>query len=182
MSEVLIITPVKPGHDEALAHYLEQLPRDPLPSAAGPGEPPRSPFSGALPPTHFARFVVIELQDEKYLMFSSRFDGPLHDYLHALVATDEALTIWSHCVLSAGSAGVDRAGLRRYLSDPGNHCRSPYVVGAFPPQVTVAQVNAALTLRSQLARFAARAAGRHPTDLAHEFRQLPAIQRLMGGE
>ncbi len=182
MAEVLIITPVKPGHDEALAHYLEQLPRDPVPSVAGSGETSRSPFSAALPPTHFARFVVIELHDEKYLMFSSRFDGRLHDYLTALAATDEAVTIWGHCVLPAGGAAVDRAGLMRYLSDPGNHCRSPYVVGAFPPQVTVGQVNAALTLRSQLARFAARAAGRHPADLAHEFRQLPAIRRLTGGE
>ncbi len=179
MGAVLIITPVKPGHDEALALYLEQLPRDPLLPAGSPGETIRSPFSAALPPTHFARFVVIELHDQKYLMFSSRFDGPLHVYVRALAATDEALTIWSHCVMPAGD-GVDRIGLRHYLSDPRNHCRSPYVVDAFPRPVTVAQVNAALTLRSQLARLAARAAGFHPTDLAHDFRQLPAIQRLMG--
>ena len=181
MGEVLIITPVKPGHDEALEDHLEQLPRDPLPSAAGPGELSRSPFSASLPPTHFARFVVIELHDEKYLMFSSRFDGSFDDYLTALAATDEAVTIWSHCDMPGGD-DVNGAGLRRYLSDPRNHCRSPYVVAAFPRGVTVAQVNAALSLRSQLAGFVARAAGRHPTDLAHDFRQLPAIRRLMGGE
>ena len=47
---------------------------------------------------------------------------------------------------------------------------------------SVGQVNAALTLRDQLSGLAARARTLDQWALAHEFRQLPAIRRLLSRE
>jgi hypothetical protein len=179
MPEVLIITPVKPGEADALKRYLAGLPRDPVATTRdGPRQPVRSPFSTTLPPTHFARLVVIELHRRFHLMFSSRFDGAVAEYLRALAATEEALTIWGHCEVPSVGGALDRERLERYLGDPRQRLESQYVVGAFPDAVTVGQVNAAVTLRAELSAFAARAAGLGQTALAHEFRQLPAIRHL----
>ena len=103
MGQALIITPVRPGEAPALNRCLAELPRDVVPD--GPGEPravPVSPFTGQLPPTHFARLVVIELHGAPHLLFSSRFDGPIDDYLRALAATPQALRIWSHWPIFSG--------------------------------------------------------------------------------
>jgi len=181
MGEVLILTPVRPGQVQSLRAYLNGLPRDATP--AGPGAPPsavpQSPFTGVLPPTHFARFVVIELDQRPQLLFSSRFDGTVKEYLRALAATAEAQVIWSHCQVTEDGAAPDHGQLERHLCDPGHQFRSQYVVGAFPTQLSVHQINAALTLRAQLSRLATRAAGLDQWALAHEFRQLPAIRQLL---
>jgi hypothetical protein len=180
MDEVLIITPVKPGEADALKRYLAGLPRDPaVITQDGPREPVRSPFSGTLPPTHFARLVVITLHGRPHLLFSSRFDGAAADYLRALAGTEEALSIWGHCEVPPDGGALDRQRLEGYLGDPRQRLRSQYVVGAFPDAVTVGQINAALTLRAELSAFAVRATGLGQTALAHEFRQLPAIRQLL---
>jgi hypothetical protein len=180
MPDVLIITPVKPGEEDALKHHLAGLPRDPVATTRdGPRQPVRSPFSGTLPPTHFARLVVIKLHGRPHLMFSSRFDGAVEEYLRALAATEEALTIWGRCEVPSVPGGLDHERLERYLGDPRQRLESQYVVGAFPDTVTVGQINAALTLRAELSAFAVRAAGLGQTALAHEFRQLPAIRHLL---
>jgi hypothetical protein len=180
MQEAMITTPVKPGEADALERYLAGLPRDPVATTPdGPREPVRSPFSGTLPPTHFARLVVIELHGRSHLLFSSRFDGPADEYLRALAAAEEALTIWGHCEVPPDRGALDRARLERYLRDPRQRLASQYVVGAFPEALTVGQINAALALRAELSAFAVRAAGLGQTALAHEFRQLPAIRHLL---
>jgi hypothetical protein len=181
MGEVTIITPIAAGQADRLNQYLSELPRDTPPAPDLAALVPRSPFTGVLPPTHFARFVVIQLDAVAHLMFSSHFDGPVADYLRALGATAQALAIWSHCHIPGVPAGseLDRPRLERYLCDPRHHLKAQYVVSAFPTGVTVGQVNGALSLRGQLAAFAARASGLHPTALAHDFRQLPAIRRLL---
>jgi hypothetical protein len=179
--QVAIITAVAAGRAGELREYLStQLPRDPPPTRAGPGEPAVSPFTGVLPPTHFARFVVIEMHDEPYLFFSSRFDGPTGDYLRALAHTDEALTIWSHCQIPRAGAALTIAELEAHLCDRRHWSPTPYVVSAIPPAVTVARINRALSLRAELARFVSRAPRLDPAALAHEFRQLPAIRALLG--
>jgi hypothetical protein len=182
MGQVLIITPVRPGQSGALKRYLAELPRDVAP--VGPHDRPTvpvSPFTGRLPPTHFARFVVIGLHDEPHLLFSSRFDGAVSDYLKALAVTRQAVEIWSHCHIGAGGDSVDHRSLERYLCDPRHQLPSQYVVSAIPLKLTVGQINAAVALREQLSRFAARAGTLDPGALAHDFRQLPAVQRLLNG-
>jgi hypothetical protein len=181
MGQVAIITAVAAGRAGALREHLStQLPRDATPTGAGPGEPPVSPFTGVLPPTHFARFVVIEMHDEPYLFFSSRFDGPTVDYLRALANTEQALTVWSHCqIIRTGDALTD-AELEAHLCDRRHWSPTPYVVSAIPPEVTVGQINRALSLRAELARFVPRAPHLDPAALAHEVRQLPAIRALLG--
>ena len=182
VGQVLIITPVKDGEADILNRHLAQLPRDAAPTGPGaPPAPPASPFTGALPPTHFARFVVISLEDRPHLLFSSRFDGEVSDYLRALAGTDEAVEIWRHCQVGGDGDTLDHASLEGYLRDCSHQLPSQYVVSAIPPQVTVGQVNAALALRAQVSRFVARAGGLDPGALAHEFRQLPAIRRLLSG-
>jgi hypothetical protein len=181
MGEVLIITPVRPEHVHSLRAYLNGLPHDAAPGGADAPPPavPQSPFTGALPPTHFARFVVIELHQRPQLLFSSRFDATVTEYLQALAATPEAQVIWSHCQVTEDGTAPDQGQLERHLCDPRHQFASQYVLGAFPAQLTVGQINAALTLRAQLSRLATRAAGLDQWALAHEFRQLPAIRQLL---
>jgi hypothetical protein len=135
-----------------------------------------------VPPTHFARLVVIELEHRHHLLFSSRFDGPVPEYLRALAATETALAIWGHCHRGAApdDGALDPDVLSEYLCDPRHQLPAQYVVSAFPAEVTVSQINAALRLRSQVSGFAARAARLDQWALAHEFRQLPAIRQLLG--
>ena len=56
------------------------------------------------------------------------------------------------------------------------------MVSAIPLALTVGQINAAVALRDQVSRFAARAGGLDEWALAHDFfRQLPAVRRLLSG-
>jgi hypothetical protein len=177
VGQVGIITPVTDGRAEELKRCLSALPRDGPPTREGPITAEPSPFAGVLPPTHFARFVVIELDHKKpYLLFTGAFDGDTHEYLRALAATKQALQIWSHCQIADT---LTAAKLERYLCDERNWRPSQYVVSAVPGEVTVSQINRALSLRAQLSGVMTRAATLDPTALAHDFRQLPAIQALM---
>lgn len=181
MGQVAIITPVTDGRAQELSGLLSGLPRDKPPTADGPVTTPPSPFAGVLPPTHFARFVVIELDHDKpCLLFTSVFDGAIPDYMRALAATRTALEIWSYCQIADDGDPLTAAGLKRYLCDDRNWSPTQYVVNALPDGVTVGEVNRALSLRAQLAGLMTRASSLEPTALAHDFRQLPAIQALMG--
>lgn len=180
MGQVGIITPVTDGRADELSAFLSALPRDQPPGAAGTVTTPPSPFTGAVPPTHFARFVVIELDhDRPHLLFSSVFDGDTGDYLRALAATPTARQIWGYCQLTDSGEPLTAAALQEYLCDEGNWRPAQYVVNALADGVTVAQVNRALSLRTQLGGLMTRAAGMDPTALAHDLRQLPAIQALL---
>jgi hypothetical protein len=181
MGQVAIITPVTAGRAEDLTSFLSALPRDMAPTSVGQVTTPPSPFTGVLPPTHFARFVVIELDhDEPYLFFTSVFDGGTRDYLRALAAAPTAQEIWSYCLIADTGHPLARAQLERYLCDERNWRPTQYAVSAVPAEVTVGQINRALSLRAQLAGLMTRASALDPTALAHDFRQLPAIQALTG--
>ncbi|MGZ6717140.1 MAG: hypothetical protein ACXVE2_03605 [Solirubrobacteraceae bacterium] len=180
MGQVGIVTPVSDGHAHELKRYLcTELPRDQPPTENGPTDTQTSPFTGVLPPTHFARFVVIDLEERAHLFFPSRFDGPPREYLRALATTPQALTIWSHCQLAVTGETLTAAELDRYLCDETNWSAAQYVVSALPPEVTVAEVNRALSLRTDLARFVTHASRLEPAALAHAFRQLPPIRGLL---
>jgi hypothetical protein len=180
MSQVGIITPVTDGRAHDLRSFLSALPQDQPPTADGRPTTPSSPFTGVLPPTHFARFVVIELDDDRpYLLFTSVFDGGAHDYLHALAATPTAQEIWSYCQIADAGRPLTETALKRYLCDEGNWRPSQYVVSAVAEEVTVGQINRALSLRAQLGSLVRRAAAVDATALAHDFRQLAAVQALM---
>jgi hypothetical protein len=179
VNAVAVTTPVTAGRAEGLSAYLNSLPRDQPPTSHGPAPGPRSPFSGALPPTHFARFAVIELDDDLYLFFTACFDSVITEYLRSLAVTAQAQTIWGHCQLECHGDTPTARELEHYLCDQRNWRSSQYVVSALPSAVTVAQINRALSLRGQLAGLVARAADSDPTGLAHDFRQLPAIRALL---
>ena len=180
MGQVCVITPVIDGRVEELTGLLDALPRDKPPTATGPVTTPPSPFSGVLPPTHFARFVVIKLdRDRPYLLFTSVFDGGTHDYVRALAATPTAQQIWSYCQTADAGHPLTGEALERYLCDERNWRPAQYVVDALSGGPTVAEVNRALSVRAQLSGLMTRAASLDPTVLAHDFRQLPAIQALM---
>lgn len=179
MGQVAITTPVTAGHEEELELLLSNLPRDKPPGSAGPVTTDTSPFTGVLPPTHFARLVVIALGERHHLFFSSRFDGGTHDYLRALAATETAHEIWSHCTSGQGEAGLTPDTLGTYLCDEDHWLSAQYVVSAIPLELTVSQINRALSLRTQLSDLMVRAARIDATALAHEFRQLPAIRTML---
>ena len=180
MSQVAIITPVREGQADALKEHLRtKLPRDKPPNGAGPTETAVSPFTGILPPTHFARFVVIEMDKRHYLFFSSRFDAPAREYLRSMAATTDALSIWSHCQIRGQNEPLTHGDLERYLCDHRHWSPAQYVVSAIAPDVTVTDINRALALRAELSQFVPRASRLDPAALAHAFRQLPAIRALM---
>jgi len=180
MGEVGIITPVAEGRDGDLNRYLSaELPRDQPPTASGPTATPISPFTGVLPPTHFARFVVIDLDERPHLFFSSRFDGAPDDYLRTLAHTPQALTIWGHCHIGRHGQPLTPAELERHLCDERHWSPAPYVVSALPPEVTVAEINRALSLRRDLARFVTASSRLDPAARAHAFRELPSVRRLL---
>lgn len=180
MGQVGVITPVSERRADDLRRYLEtELPRDGPPTAAGATATTTSPFTGVLPATHFARFVVIELDERPHLLFSSRFDGPEHAYLRALAQTPQAVTIWSHCQIGPPGQQLTAAALQRHLCDHRNWSPAPYVVSAIPPEVTVGQINRALSLRRDLAHFVTYAARLDPAARAHAFRELPSVRRLL---
>lgn len=156
----MVLTPVATGEEEDLRARLRAL-------------PPRT-FTGRLPPTHFARFVVMPLDDRSRLLFSARFDGRREDYIAALAVTPEAQAIWSHCELPPCCE------LTEYLQDEANHLATQYIVAAIDEQLSVAQVNAALRLRAQLSRFVTRVHRLDAAELAHEFRQLTHLHSVMG--
>lgn len=179
MNQVGIITPVAAGRAQDLRALLSALPRDRPPTRDGPVGTQSSPFTGVLPATHFARLVVVELDNAPHLFFTSCFDGDTRDYLRALAVTPTAQSIWGHCQPATSAATLTASELERYLCDERNWLPTQYVVSAIPPGVTVSQINRALSLRTQLSGLVTRAALLDPTRLAHDFRQLPAIQALL---
>jgi hypothetical protein len=180
MGQVGVITPVIEGRADALTALLRDLPRDRPPTQDGPVATDTSPFTGVLPSTHFARFVVIELDhDTPHLFFTSVFDGDTREYLSALAQTPQALEIFSHCQIANGDDVLTTPVLARYLCAERNWRPSQYVVNALSDGVTVGAVNRALALRAQLGPLVARSASMDPVALAHDFRQLEAIQALM---
>jgi hypothetical protein len=180
MGQVGVITAVAAGRAGELQRYLNtELPHDEPPTPEGATATPTSPFTGALPPTHFARFVVVDLDERPHLLFSSRFDGPVDEYLRALARAPQALTIWSHCQINRTGPALTTAELAHYLCDPRHWSTAPYVVSALPPDVTVTEINRALALRRDLAQFMTRAAGLEPAARAHAFRELPSVRRLL---
>ncbi|MFL5864809.1 MAG: hypothetical protein ACJ780_29285 [Solirubrobacteraceae bacterium] len=180
MAQVGIVTPVTEGRAHALRTYLStQLPRDAMAAGTVPTATPVSPFTGLLPSTHFARFVIVDLDGHSYLFFSSRFDGSAGDYLRTLATTAPALTIWSHCEIPGNGEALTEGGLAHYLCDRRNWSHAQYVVSAIPAGVSVAQINRALSLRAELARFVTEAPRLEPIGLMHAFRQLPAIRMVL---
>ena len=87
------------------------------PTAAGYATTPRSPFSGVLAPTHFARFVIIRLdRAAPHLFFSSAFDGDTVEYLRALAATPEAdWTAMAKATASVGHTADAQAAFQKAL-------------------------------------------------------------------
>jgi hypothetical protein len=145
-----VLTAIRPGHESALARYLNAL-------ESGPA----SPLAG-VPGTHFARWVVIS--DVVYegkgprdhlelgqLLFTSNFDGKnLDPYLESLrtglgPAADE---IWGHCHGYPGSD--DAASFAAYMRK--HHIEASLFFAAYGDR-TVEDVKRSLAVRLQLIAF-----------------------------
>jgi len=179
MPELATLTRVKEGEGGHLRTYLRGLSSPALRPAAPAGgldADASSPFAGLLPDgTHFARFVVVDIP-APHLLFSTRFDGDEDEYLAALADTEAARRIWERC---REPSPVNRETLHRYLlCDEDARVQASYVVSAFDPQATVAQINHALELRAVISRFAAGSSELDAVALAHTFRGLELVRRL----
>ncbi len=150
MGDLVVIAPVRPEQKQALCDHLRDLGESPL---------ERLPLA-----THFARWVVVPL-DGPRLFFSSRFDGDVKRYIHALADLEAAATIWSHC--ESDDDLHDPPALRAFLT--GHKVRSPYILPAW--KASVAEVNEALERRAAISRFALETQGLDPIGLAHAFRE-----------
>lgn len=112
-----VLSPISPGCEAELRDLLAAIPAT-----------ADSPFA-RLPGTHFARLAIIDrLAFEgprermpqlrlQYLLFSSVFDGPLDDYLHALCARipREAEEIWGCCVGAPRPVAADGATFASWM-------------------------------------------------------------------
>lgn len=166
MGEVVLLTPVAPDAVGALQDYLRGL-------RTRAGE--RSPFALEPGRTHFARFVVLQLDDPQ-LLFTSRFDGDERTYLEALAGVPDACAVFEHC---RRPEPVTEQTLRDYLMD--NHeARLPvsYVVPWQEP-ASVAEINEAIELRAALRDLAQKSETLGAVGFAHELRQMRMVRRLL---
>lgn len=163
MTDLTVLTAVQEGKGEDLRRYLR-----------GPSR--REQLAGLSAGTHFARFVVIELDSAPYLYFSSRFDGAAGEYLSALVRRQEVLEIWAYC---SEPKPVDETSLLAYLLKQQGALPASYVVEATPPDRTVEQINAALKLQEDLSRFASEAEGLSAVDFAQRFWELESVKDIL---
>jgi len=151
---LMVLTPIRPGQEDALRAYLEALPRDDSPLARLEG-------------THMARLLIIDDMpappdrpdladplDGAYLMFTSNFDGDLSSYLHELAQrlAPEAPEIWGRCI-GCPDPAVGPAALAAYLGR--NQLQSGVVFAAYG-QASVARVRSALDKHERLAEFVIR--------------------------
>ena len=149
-----VLTPVRPGEEDALADSLKKLPQ----GAA-------SPFR-QVAETHFARWVVLRGAPWRvpgvprrsrplrmqYLLFTSTANCPPEQHVEDLRTGlhCHADAVWGHCV---GYPGHDRAPeFRRYLL----HNRLPIDRWSPAYDATVREVHHALALRHRHADLAVR--------------------------
>ncbi|MEY2516941.1 MAG: hypothetical protein QOJ89_4299 [bacterium] len=151
---LLVLTPIRPGEEDALRAYLAALPRDDSPLAR-------------VPRTHMARLLIIDEMpappsrsdladplDGPYLLFTCNFDGDLDSYLAGLcdLLAPEAAEIWGRCIGCPDPP--EGAALRAYLGR--NQIQSGFAFAAYG-NASVAQVRSALDKRERLADFVVRA-------------------------
>ena len=161
---LMVLTPVRPGEEEALRGYLESL------RERGPGPLARSAR------THVGRWLILpdmphdpsamaDHLEMPYLLFTSAFDGDLESYLDELVEAlaPEAGEIWGRCVGCPGPA----AGrpLKSYLRH--NQLDAGFFFAAYGDS-TVADVRRALDKRARLIAFLLRTQGMEPASLQQE--------------
>ncbi len=163
----MALTPIRPGEEDALSAFLDALPQNGSPLARLAG-------------THFARWVILrdwvndpsQPQEDhlanRYLIFTSNFDGPVDPYLDELSVklAPEAREIWGRCVGCPPEAAGPQ--LKAYLLH--NKIDTGFFVAAYP-HATVAQVKAALAAREQLIAFAVRAQDMGPDQLLRAFEE-----------
>ena len=156
---LMVLTPIRPGHEDELRAYLEALPRDDSPLRR-------------LDRTHMARLLIVDdmpvppgrpdladALDGAYLLFTSNFDGDLDSYLAELSErlAPEAGEIWGRCI---GCPDPPQgAALKAYLGR--NQLASGFAFAAYG-DATVAQVRSALDKRARLADFVIRTQNMEP--------------------
>ncbi len=162
---LMIWTPIRPGEEDALRAYLENLDRDDSPLER-------------LPRTHMARWIVVpdmpvapgtDLRDPlgtEFLLFTSNLDGDVNGYLHELVAQIpvEAAAIWGRCVGCPQPA--EGAALKAYLHR--NQVDSGVAFAAYP-NASVARIKGALDKRARLIDFVVRAQEMTPAKRRNAF-------------
>jgi hypothetical protein len=162
---LMVLTPVRPGEEEALRAFLEGL------RESGP-----SPLT-RLARTHVGRWLILpdlpqnpaamaDHLDMPYLLFTSAFDGDLQSYLDELVRAlaPEAGEIWGRCVGCPDPAAG--GALKHYLEH--NQLDAGFFFAAYG-ESTVADVKRALDKRERLIAFMLRTQGMEPATLQEVF-------------
>ncbi|MEA2195429.1 MAG: hypothetical protein QOG42_1863 [Solirubrobacteraceae bacterium] len=163
---LMVLTPIRPGEEDALRAYLEGL-------ASGARD--RSPLA-RLPRTHIGRWMILpdmphdpaaphDHLDLAYLLFTSAFDGDLDSYLDELVfaLAPEAPEIWGRCVGCPEPAAG--AALKGYLEH--NQLDAGFFFAAYG-EAGVADVTRALDKRARLTALLLRTQGMDPADVQQE--------------
>lgn len=162
---LMVLTPVRPGEEEALRAFLQSL------HDHGP-----SPLA-RLGRMHVGRWLILpdmpqnpaamaDHLDMPYLLFTSAFDGDVQSYLDELVEAlaPEAGEIWGRCVGCPNPA----AGpwLKDYLLH--NQLDAGFFFAAYGSS-TVADVRRALDKRERLTAFMLRTQGMEPATVQEAF-------------
>jgi hypothetical protein len=165
-----VMTPIAPGHEQALADHLHALPQ-------GAGSP-----LARLSATHLARWVIVSGLAQMgplrrrtrlrscHLLFSSTFDGTLEAYIAdaCRAIPDELDAIWSHCDGYPGAAAANPRAFGDYLRRHQLHTDlffAPY------GDHTVGEVRAALERSRRLRDVAVETQGAAPEQLLARFRE-----------
>ncbi|MEA2137105.1 MAG: hypothetical protein QOG56_255 [Solirubrobacteraceae bacterium] len=160
---LMVLTPIRPGHEDELRAYLDGLHEQGSPLAR-------------LPRTHLARWLIMpdmpvppgvqDPLDGPYLLFTSNFDGDLASYLHELAErlVPEAQEIWGRCIGCPRPA--EGAALAAYLGR--NQLDSGFVFAAYGAS-TVHQIRGALDKRARLQDFVVRSQEMDPAQRRKAF-------------
>jgi hypothetical protein len=183
-----VLSPIKPGEEEALKQFLAGLPIGPA-----------APFHRTAK-THTARWVVVEKLPQaawpkerdpegkgtfesdqlksSYLLFDANFDagdGGLQEYLVTLAKemAAEIESIYGHCV---GYAGLDR--FPRYIDECQIKTTFFFSAYATEPRGTALNVQAALRVQSGFVDLVAHSQGRAPKDVQDRLMQFLAANQI----
>lgn len=156
---LIVMTPLRAGHEDALLDALAQTPGD-----------HRSPFA-RIAGTHLVRLLLVPAllgpsgeplaPERSFLLFSAELDDDVDVWSSAACSRigAELDRIWGHCSGYPGAA--DAAAFARYLDE--HRVRAGFSLRAY--DASLEEVRSALELRDRLRDFARETQGASPHEL-----------------
>jgi hypothetical protein len=164
-SALVVMVPLKQGHDEDLLATLAAMPTG-----------PQSPFA-RVASTHFARWLLIAAllsgngepvePAQAYLLFTADFDDSLEDWATAVAGGigPDVDRVFDHCQGYRGSS--DAREFLRFIYE--HRVKAGFSIISY--RATVAAIRESLVLRRDLREFAVASQGLSPSELHNAWKE-----------